>query len=139
MLRILGGGVVLFVVGVCLYDLFFFSSRRRHTRCALVTGVQTCALPIFTAERAGRGEDHMIWRFRRIEPEVEDPLSGLDLAGPFGRMLSAAGIEAAITGSDGIVTAASTGFAERAAGDAKATLAGQEFVSFLRTDERDRI
>src|SRR3546814_5576431 len=27
---------------------FFFSSRRRHTRCALVTGVQTCALPIST-------------------------------------------------------------------------------------------
>src|SRR3546814_2700368 len=27
---------------------FFFSSRRRHTRCALVTGVQTCALPIYT-------------------------------------------------------------------------------------------
>src|SRR3546814_8384207 len=26
--------------------LFFFSSRRRHTRCAVVTGVQTCALPI---------------------------------------------------------------------------------------------
>src|SRR3546814_10601496 len=26
---------------------FVFSSRRRHTRCALVTGVQTCALPIF--------------------------------------------------------------------------------------------
>src|SRR3546814_19885709 len=28
------------------FYLFFFSSRRRHTRCALVTGVQTCALPI---------------------------------------------------------------------------------------------
>src|SRR3546814_13524424 len=28
--------------------IFFFSSRRRHTRCALVTGVQTCALPIST-------------------------------------------------------------------------------------------
>src|SRR3546814_10206531 len=27
---------------------FFFASRRRHTRCALVTGVQTCALPIYT-------------------------------------------------------------------------------------------
>src|SRR3546814_4578462 len=27
--------------------VFFFSSRSRHTRCALVTGVQTCALPIF--------------------------------------------------------------------------------------------
>src|SRR3546814_11683930 len=31
--------------------LFFFSSRRRHTRCALVTGVQTCALPISGAGR----------------------------------------------------------------------------------------
>src|SRR3546814_3841744 len=31
----------------CMY--IFFSSRRRHTRCALVTGVQTCALPIFVA------------------------------------------------------------------------------------------
>src|SRR3546814_640075 len=36
------------LVGVVLSDwFFFFSSRRRHTRCALVTGVQTCALPIF--------------------------------------------------------------------------------------------
>src|SRR3546814_12425981 len=30
------------------FAFFFFSSRRRHTRCALVTGVQTCALPICT-------------------------------------------------------------------------------------------
>src|SRR3546814_3138609 len=30
---------------------FFFSSRRRHTRCALVTGVQTCALPISLIRR----------------------------------------------------------------------------------------
>src|SRR3546814_21197602 len=30
------------------FTLFCFSSRRRHTRCALVTGVQTCALPIFS-------------------------------------------------------------------------------------------
>src|SRR3546814_16053977 len=33
---------------------FFFSSRRRHTRCALVTGVQTCALPISAHPRAPR-------------------------------------------------------------------------------------
>src|SRR3546814_14199429 len=33
-------------VGFCVSSCFF-SSRRRHTRCALVTGVQTCALPIF--------------------------------------------------------------------------------------------
>src|SRR3546814_1552720 len=32
------------------FFFFFFSSRRRHTRCALVTGVQTCALPIFIDE-----------------------------------------------------------------------------------------
>src|SRR3546814_1316542 len=29
-----------------MFVVVFFSSRRRHTRCALVTGVQTCALPI---------------------------------------------------------------------------------------------
>src|SRR3546814_1792145 len=33
-------------------SFFFFSSRRRHTRCALVTGVQTCALPIYAAAYA---------------------------------------------------------------------------------------
>src|SRR3546814_67791 len=32
--------------------MFFFSSRRRHTRCALVTGVQTCALPILPLDVA---------------------------------------------------------------------------------------
>src|SRR3546814_20850687 len=36
---------------ICLY-YFFFSIRRRHTRCALVTGVQTCALPISDWARA---------------------------------------------------------------------------------------
>src|SRR3546814_5998144 len=48
-------GVVLF------YFLFFFSSRRRHTRCALVTGVQTCALPIcqrIGADAAGQSLRH---------------------------------------------------------------------------------
>src|SRR3546814_19472198 len=35
--------------------IVFFSSRRRHTRCALVTGVQTCALPI-SARRAAEGD-----------------------------------------------------------------------------------
>src|SRR3546814_387145 len=37
----------MFFVVCCQYVFFFFSSRRRHTRCALVTGVQTCALPIY--------------------------------------------------------------------------------------------
>src|SRR3546814_261841 len=35
---------------MCIRVFFFFSSRRRHTRCALVTGVQTCALPISLPE-----------------------------------------------------------------------------------------
>src|SRR3546814_5249567 len=43
--------VVVFASDVSLWIWLccFFSSRRRHTRCALVTGVQTCALPIFNA------------------------------------------------------------------------------------------
>src|SRR3546814_15439628 len=48
-----------------LTSFFFFSSRRRHTSCALVTGVQTCALPIFPTHR-------------RIEPEapaIDPPVS----------------------------------------------------------------
>src|SRR3546814_1068000 len=39
---------------------FFFSSRRRHTRCALVTGVQTCALPIL------RSVGFSYWRLLRV-------------------------------------------------------------------------
>src|SRR3546814_6226249 len=35
-----------------MFLCFFFSSRRRHTRCALVTGVQTCARPIFAEQHA---------------------------------------------------------------------------------------
>src|SRR3546814_5147845 len=36
------------------FSFFFFSSRRRHTRCALVTGVQTCALPICRIDTGAR-------------------------------------------------------------------------------------
>src|SRR3546814_4678464 len=39
---------------MCCSLFFFFSSRRRHTRCALVTGVQTCALPISRVQDALR-------------------------------------------------------------------------------------
>src|SRR3546814_6998374 len=54
-----------------LFDVvfvFFFSSRRRHTRCALVTGVQTCALPIsFRAQVA----DNVRTAIQRWEPRVD--------------------------------------------------------------------
>ncbi len=91
------------------------------------------------ATRAGRGDDHLIWRLKPIARARGADLGALDLAGPFGKMLSRAGIETAITTSDGVIRAVSAGFAERAAGDERATLAGQDFVSFLRSDERDRI
>lgn len=92
-----------------------------------------------TAQRAGRGDDYVIWRFTpvvRVEPLAN---VGKYITGPFGRVLSAAGIEIALVGSDGAVRMASSGFARRAAGDETASMAGQDFVALLRSDERDRI
>src|SRR3546814_9960515 len=45
----------------------FFSSRRRHTRCALVTGVQTCALPILALRNRTRYADYDIF-YQNIFP-----------------------------------------------------------------------
>src|SRR3546814_3959440 len=61
--------IMLLIVRCMLFFCFFFSSRRRHTRCALVTGVQTCALPIYSLfikprERAGRTNLTVITRSR---------------------------------------------------------------------------
>ncbi|MEO0698389.1 MAG: response regulator, partial [Pseudomonadota bacterium] len=92
-----------------------------------------------TAIRAGRGDDHLIWRFTPLALEEVSRVEALDLAGPFGQMLSRAGIETAITSAQGTIRAVSAGFAERAAGDPTATLAGQDFVSLLRSDDRDRL
>src|SRR3546814_7602138 len=53
-----------------LFVFFFFSSRRRHTRCALVTGVQTCALPIFDYIR------HLARAYEREEsPAARDAMA----------------------------------------------------------------
>src|SRR3546814_2822193 len=49
--------------------MFFFSSRRRHTRCALVTGVQTCALPILRPPR----ERGTIWSKVRSSARKSSP------------------------------------------------------------------
>src|SRR3546814_15200959 len=68
-----------------MLNFFLFSSRRRHTRCALVTGVQTCALPISTAVvRAGQLRSQkkqentsirdVIPRARRIIPMPKVPI-----------------------------------------------------------------
>src|SRR3546814_5830076 len=58
--------------------MFFFSSRRRHTRCALVTGVQTCALPISRRDQAA-------FAYRRAAltafREVEDGMASIQRLG----------------------------------------------------------
>src|SRR3546814_9981164 len=54
---------------MCMWLFFFFSSRRRHTRCALVTGVQTCALPISQETLTGAGHEV-------VEMELGDFLKG---------------------------------------------------------------
>src|SRR3546814_4511898 len=57
----------LYVVFLC----FFFSSRRRHTECALVTGVQTCALPIYSEILAPEGAPERLNDRATLWNEVE--------------------------------------------------------------------
>src|SRR3546814_4828407 len=65
---------------------FFFSSRRRHTRCALVTGVQTCALPIYgtaATASAGRRPGHRFCKESKVLARIPTSASvGTDRAGP---------------------------------------------------------
>jgi two-component system cell cycle sensor histidine kinase/response regulator CckA len=91
------------------------------------------------ATRAGRGDDFLVWRVAPIV--TADPVADLvqSLDGKLGRALDRAGIAAAIVDPDGLIRAASAGFALRASGDASASLIGREFVAFLRQDEDDRI
>src|SRR3546814_8456944 len=49
----------------------FFSSRRRHTRCALVTGAQTCALPIFE-----KGKEAAVVESVKAASEIYAPADG---------------------------------------------------------------
>src|SRR3546814_6937029 len=62
---------------LCSFVFFFFSSRRRHTRCALVTGVQTCALPIWAPGSWRQHEARQMPRYAdaaalaRVESELQ--------------------------------------------------------------------
>src|SRR3546814_6411266 len=62
--------------------MFFFSSRRRHTRCALVTGVQTCALPI-SLRANGPGTLGLCVLLRGFEGFVEGGFADLEARGGF--------------------------------------------------------
>src|SRR3546814_5324624 len=84
---------------------FVFSSRRRHTRCALVTGVQTCALPICALVGT-------IQCWPVMHPATDGTVTPLVMVGPVavrpdlqrgghGRVLMAHMLEAAETKADG--------------------------------------
>lgn len=90
-------------------------------------------------DRAGRGEDYLVWHFAEIV--VERSYDGLAqrLGGPMGRMMSRSGLEFALVGADGVVLGHTPGLAERATGHAGNSLVGEEFVQLLRSDDHDRI
>src|SRR3546814_18084975 len=62
---------------VCVFVLFFFASRRRHTRCALVTGVQTCALPILLAQVERNGVKLDVPLLGKISLELAERMATL--------------------------------------------------------------
>src|SRR3546814_6570025 len=68
-----------------------FSSRRRHTGCALVTGVQTCALPIFGMWNAPRHplHDSDVRMMFGVNPLVSLATSYFDMTNPTKRMTEA--------------------------------------------------
>src|SRR3546814_197754 len=63
------------LISCLLFFFFFFSSRRRHTRCALVTGVQTCALPIYAEANAAKNAAAKLDRELRAARAEEDALA----------------------------------------------------------------
>src|SRR3546814_8773410 len=90
----------------CVVHLFFLSSRRRHTSCALVTGVQTCALPI-SVRQFDPDAGQILARGAALPAIGADPHA----VAPVARALDAAGVE---QGAEELVRL-------RGAGDRKST------------------
>src|SRR3546814_19687046 len=73
---------------LCFDHGYFFSSRRRHTSCALVTGVQTCALPIYLL-RDAISTSSMAPQDKRLFGSINRQILGgqpCDRLGPVGRV-----------------------------------------------------
>src|SRR3546814_6903497 len=94
--------------------IFFFSSRRRHTRCALVTGVQTCALPIWILP------DAIAVHVALDQPGVRQAVTTVVVGGDAGLVVAEEGVLPAQGGLDRVL--------DRAAG------VGGEFL--VRIDAR---
>ncbi|TMM50494.1 response regulator [Qipengyuania marisflavi] len=103
---------------------------------ASVTGDRRYRMSV---ERAGRGEDYLVWRFSEIVQERNYDGMADRIAGPVGELMSRAGVEVALVDPEGIVLSVTPGLAERSSGQAATSLIGQEFVQLLRSDDRDRI
>src|SRR3546814_9708697 len=105
----------------CDWFLFFFASRIRHTRCALVTGVQTCALPISTLgiseligaarARRGAGQDTqpvLAWAEHARIPMGDGTLSGISGGPVFAEDGHVVGVNSAATDRRGRIDRKST-------------------------------
>lgn len=89
--------------------------------------------------RAGRGEDFLVWRFHPVATHnLVTEMAG-HVAGKLGRALAREGIQTAVVTPEGLIVAANALFAQRATGDAATDLTGADFVSFLASDEAERI
>jgi len=89
-------------------------------------------------DRAGRGEDYLVWRF---VPATQDNLLAdmtAHVAGKLGRALAREGIQVALVLPDGLIQAANASFAVRAAGE-DGEVIGTDFVSWFRSDDQERI
>ncbi|MDT0507641.1 response regulator [Novosphingobium sp. MMS21-SN21R] len=89
--------------------------------------------------RAGRGEDFLVWRLMPVASQDLLAETAAHVSGKLGRVLAREGLQAAVVTPEGAIVAANTAFAQRATGDAAQDMAGQDFVSFLASDEAERI
>jgi len=104
-------------------------------------GEVTAASGTFTlsVDRAGRGEDHLIWR---LVPVIRhDPVSEAiaAIAGKPGRALGRESIQAAVVAPDGRVLAANHAFVLRATGSQSGDIIGSDFVSHFESDAQQDI
>jgi two-component system cell cycle sensor histidine kinase/response regulator CckA len=90
-------------------------------------------------DRAGRGQDFLIWRFAPVVRR--DPLTDVvdHIRGKVGKALAREGIQTVAVAPDGRIHAANSLFAARATGDAEADVTGSDFVGYFSADEHERI
>src|SRR3546814_5130888 len=110
----------------CFSLFFFFSSRRRHTRCALVTGVQTCALPI-SLDIADRSPDLTQDEIEILDLILRESLDGIrDMGDYLNRRAEI--VATPFTGDDRLINAAS--------GDIVGLARGNTSAAFIMTKDR---